>query len=66
MNMDINRLQKALAIINKNGYNGNVYGYHDEVQIYPITDSFTEEEVSSLDELGFMPTEDDEGFFCFT
>ena len=64
--MDIDKLQKALAIMNKDGKSGTAYGYHDEIQLYPMADAFTKEEVAELEGLGFFDTEDEEGFMCFT
>ena len=64
--MNIDKLQKALAILNKGGKSGNAYGYHDQIELYPMADSFTKEEVALLEELGFMPTDEDDVFFCFT
>jgi hypothetical protein len=63
--MDIEKLQKALAILNRDGKSGTVFGYHDEIQIYPLADKFTDEQVLELDELGVYP-HDDDGFMCFT
>lgn len=63
--MDIDRLQKALAIINKDGKSGNVFAEHDGLFLWPETDSFSKEEVDQLEALGFRVT--DEGSVeCFT
>jgi len=64
--MDIDKLQKALAIMNKDGKSGTVFGYHDVVEIYPLADTFTDAEVEELVSLGFHDTECEEGFMCFT
>lgn len=64
--MDIDKLQKALAIINKDGKSGMAYGYHDEIQLYPMADAFTKEEVAELEALGFHDTDCEDGFMCFT
>jgi len=64
--MNIDKLQKALAIFNKDGKSGEIYGYHDVVEIYPMTDSFTKEEVAQIESLGFMPTDCEDGWQCFT
>lgn len=63
--MNIDKLQKALAIMNKNGASGNVYAYHNQLELYPDADSFTAGEVSELRELGF-DMNDEGGFECFT
>lgn len=65
MAMDIDRLQKALAIMNKGGKSGNVFAEHDEIHLWPMTDRFTEQEVAQLDDLGFTANEEG-GFDCFT
>ena len=64
--MDIDKLQKAIAIMNKDGKSGEVYGYHDEVHLYPMNDSFTKQEVEELNDLGFHDTDGEDGFMCFT
>lgn len=64
--MDIDTLQKAIAIMNHDGKSGSVYGYHDEIQIYPLTDKFTQEQREDLGDLGFSQIEDDDGWYCFT
>ena len=63
--MDIDRLQKALAIMNKDGKSGTVFAEHDVIYLWPMADSFTEEEVSKLSDLGFLMN-DVGGFECFT
>lgn len=63
--MDIDKLQKALAILNKSGASGNVFAEHDEMFLWPMADSFTEKEVAELSDLGFMMN-DEGGFECFT
>ena len=63
--MDIDRLQKALAIMNKGGKSGGVFAEHDELYLWPAADSFTCGEFSQLLELGFRMN-DEGGFECFT
>ena len=64
--MDIDKLQKALKIMNKDGKSGNVFGYHDVVEIYPMTDSLTKAEVYQQYALGCPVTDCEEGFACST
>ena len=64
--MNIEKLQKAIAIMNFDGKSGNVYGYDDTVEFYPMTDSFTKEQCEGLAGLGFMPSECGDGWVCFT
>lgn len=63
--MEIDILQKALAIMNKDGKAGNVFAEHDELYLWPMADAFTAEEVSQLSDLGFRMN-DEGGFECFT
>jgi S-ribosylhomocysteine lyase LuxS involved in autoinducer biosynthesis len=63
--MDINKLQKALAIMNRDGKSGNVFAEHDELFLWPNADSFSKEEVKTLERLGFRMN-DEGGFECFT
>ena len=63
--MDIDRIQKALAIMNKTHKSGNVFAEHDEIYLWPFADSFTKEEVSELENLGFTMNVEG-GFHCFT
>jgi len=67
--MDINELKRSLDIIFDDApdgeVGGSVYGYHDQVEIYPniILD---DDQISRLDELGWIPTDDDDGWMFFT
>jgi hypothetical protein len=63
--MDINKLEQALAILNKDADGGSFFAYHDELQIFPMADKFSPEEMKQLEDLGFRPCDDD-GFMCFT
>ncbi len=63
--MEIDRLQKALAIMNKDGKAGGVFAEHDQLYLWPNTDSFTQEEVTELETLGFRMNIEG-GFECFT
>ena len=63
--MNIEKLQKALAIMNKDGKSGNVFAEHDELYLWPDTDFFTQGEVDELESLGFTMNEEG-GFECFT
>ena len=63
--MNIDKLQKALVIMNKDGKSGNVFAEHDELSLWPETDFFTQEEVDELEALGFFMN-DEGGFTCFT
>lgn len=63
--MTIDKLQNALAIMNKDGKSGEVLAEHDELFPWPMTDAFTQEEVDQLEELGFRMN-DEVGFECFT
>lgn len=63
--MNIAKLQEALSIMNKDGKSGNVFAEHDELYLWPMADSFTEDEVATLEKLGFRMN-DEGGFECFT
>ena len=63
--MEINRLQKALVIMNKGGKGGAVFAEHDILYLWPVPDYFTADEVSQLSDLGFLMN-DEGGFECFT
>lgn len=63
--MNIDKLQKALAIMNKTGASGDIFAEHDELFLWPMADSFTAEEVAELEALGFRMN-DEGGFECFT
>lgn len=62
--MNIEKLQKALVIMNKDGKSGEINVSHDELHLWPMTDSFTKNEVEALEELGFRMN-DEGGFDCF-
>jgi len=62
--MDIERLPKALIIMNKDGKSGPVNVSHDELHIWPMTDKFTADEVEQLKNLDFRMN-DEGGFDCF-
>lgn len=62
--MDINKLQKAVAIMNKDGKSGEVNVSHDELHLWPMADAFSPEEVAELEGLGFRMN-DEGGFDCF-
>ena len=64
--MNIEKLQKALTIMNRDGKSGNVFAYHDELHLFPMSDRFTADEVKQLEDLGFLPLDEDSGFMCFT
>jgi len=63
--MNIDKLQKALVILNGSGKSGEVCAEHDELFLWPMADSFTKDEVSQLASLGFRMN-DEGGFECFT
>lgn len=63
--MNIERLQKALEIMNKSKQSGTIFAEHDEINLWPTDENFTKDEISQLDELGFIPN-DEGGFICFT
>ena len=62
--MNIEKLQKAIAIMNKGGASGAVNVSHDELHLWPTADSFTDDEVRELESLGFRMN-DEGGFDCF-
>lgn len=63
--MNIYDLQQALAVMNKDGKSGEVFAYHDELHLFPMTDKFSKEEVEVLERLGFH-IGDDGCVWCFT
>ncbi len=64
--MNIEKLQKAVAILNHDGNSGEVYGYHDQIELYPMAENFTKKQRDQLEALGFMATDCEKGWQCFT
>ena len=62
--MTIDKLQKAIAILNKGAASGEVGVSHDELHLWPMADAFSQGEVDALEELGFRMN-DEGGFDCF-
>lgn len=62
--MTIDKLQKAIAIMNRSGASGDVNVSHDELHLWPMADSFSASEVEELEALGFRMN-DEGGFDCF-
>lgn len=62
--MNIEKLQKAIAIMNKDGKSGEVTVSHDELHLWPMSDAFTALEVEQIEALGFTMN-DEGGFDCF-
>lgn len=59
-------LIKARQIMLKHGdVDRPTHCEHDELHVYPNNMDFTDDEITQLDDLGFFPTDDGEGFMSF-
>lgn len=67
--MNINELKRSLDVVFRDAHDGevsgNVYGYHDQIEIYPdiILD---QTQIEELEKLGWLPTDCEEGWMAFT
>lgn len=62
----MNDLIKALQIMLKHGdVSRPTHCEHDMLYVFPNSMDFTEEEFTELEELGFYPDNEQEGFYSF-
>lgn len=59
--MNITKLKQALEIM---GCDGAIFAYHEELRIYP-NEKMSNRQCGALDELGFIETDQDDGFVFF-
>ena len=67
--MNLNELKKSLDVIFRDALDGEVsgpvYGYHDQVEAYPSVD-LSGDQIEELSAIGWIPTDDEEGWMFFT